>query len=55
MSVWWKNTESCKGKRDCEEIVIADWGVGQSCDGFSGGKFLKHFGFLIPLRQLNGL
>ena len=55
MSVLRKKIEFYKRKSDCEAIVIAAWDLGQSPGGVSGGKAPQSFGFLISLRQLNGL
>ena len=55
MSAFWKKIEFYKGKSVCKVIVLAAWGLGQIPDGFSGDKGPIFFGFLISLRQFNGL
>ena len=55
MSVLWKKIEFYKVQSDCKAIVITAWGLGQSRNGVSRGKALQIFGFLMSLRQLNGL
>ena len=52
MSYFWKKIEFYKGKVDDS---IHKWDLGQSPGGVSGDKALIFFGFLMSLRQLNGL
>ena len=47
MSVLWKKIEFNKGQSDCEAIIIAPRGLGQSPGGFSGGQSPPNFFFFF--------